>query len=545
MAANFPHPASMQQRPLTVASLLAYAERQHADTEIVSRRVEGDIHRTTWAEAGARARQIARWLDAAGLAEGERVATIAWNGYRHLELYYGVSASGRVLHTLNPRLAPAQLAWIINDADDRIVCFDASFRPLVQAVRANCPGVRQWVDLGAPQDQTDGYEAMLAGQSNAPYAWPDLTSESPCSLCYTSGTTGHPKGVLYTHHSTVLHAYAAALPDSLNLSARTCVLPVVPMFHVNAWGLPYAAALTGAKLVLPGPALDGRSLYELMEAEQVDVAAGVPTIWQGLLDHVEQGQLRFSSLKRTVVGGSACPPAMIDAFRERHGIETLHAWGMTELSPLGTVNTLKRKHLSLSPAEQQAIRLSQGRAVFGVEMRLVDGGGQDVPFDGRSIGELLVRGPWIVQRYLNQAADALDGGWFRTGDVATIDADGYLSITDRAKDLIKSGGEWISSIEVESLAMACPGVAMAACIAVPHPKWDERPWLVVVKRPGADLAEADLLKFLSARLPKWQVPDRVEFVDALPIGGTGKVLKQPLRDRFAAAALEHATSAAT
>jgi fatty-acyl-CoA synthase len=317
MAANFPHPTSMQQRPLTVASLLAHAERQHADSEIVSRRVEGDIHRTTWAEVGARARQIARWLDAACLAEGDRVATIAWNGYRHLELYYGVSASGRVLHTLNPRLAPEQLAWIINDADDRIVCFDASFRPLVQAVRANCPGVRQWVDLGAPQDQADGYEASLAGQSNAPYAWPDLTSESPCSLCYTSGTTGHPKGVLYTHHSTVLHAYAVALPDSLNLSARTCVLPVVPMFHVNAWGLPYAAALTGAKLVLPGPALDGRSLYELMEAEQVDLAAGVPTIWQGLLDHIEQVQLRFSSLKRTVVGGSACPPAMIEGSSQK------------------------------------------------------------------------------------------------------------------------------------------------------------------------------------------------------------------------------------
>ncbi|MEP6722173.1 MAG: 3-(methylthio)propionyl-CoA ligase [Variovorax sp.] len=535
----------MQQRPLTVGSLLAHAERQHGDTEIVSRQVAGDIHRTTWAEVGARARQIARWLDAAGLAEGDRVATIAWNGYRHLKLYYGVSASGRVLHTLNPRLAPAQLAWIINDADDRIVCFDATFRPLVQAVRAQCPGVRQWVDLGAPLDQADGYEALLSGQSAAPYDWPALASEAPCSLCYTSGTTGHPKGVLYTHQSTVLHAYAAALPDSLNLSARTCVLPVVPMFHVNAWGLPYAAALTGAKLVLPGAALDGRSLYELMEAEQVDLAAGVPTIWQGLLDHVEQGQLRFSSLKRTVVGGSACPPAMIDAFRERHGIETLHAWGMTELSPLGTVNTLKRKHLSLSPAEQQAIRLSQGRAVFGVEMRLVDGGGQDVPFDGRSIGELLVRGPWIVQRYLNQATDALDGGWFRTGDVATIDADGYLTITDRAKDLIKSGGEWISSIDVESLAVACPGVAMAACIAVPHPKWDERPWLVVVKRPGAEVGEAEILQFLSARLPKWQVPDRVEFVDALPMGGTGKVLKQPLRERFAAAALEHATSDAT
>jgi len=531
----------MQRHALGVGTLIDFAERNHGDAEIVSRRVEEDIHRTTWRQVAARARRIARWLDGRKIGAAERVATIAWNGYRHLELYYGVSASGRVLHTLNPRLSLAQLAWIINDADDRVVCFDLNFLPLVQAVRAQCPGVRHWVALsnadrlpdGDEQPAIESYETLLDGESDAPYTWPVSNADAASSLCYTSGTTGNPKGVLYSHLSTILHAYAVALPDSLNLSSRNCVLAVVPMFHVNAWGLPYAAALTGAKLVLPGPLLDGKSVYQLIEAEAVDVAAGVPTVWQMLLDHVATHGLQFSTLQRTVVGGSACPAAMIDAFRDRYGIDTVHAWGMTELSPLGTVNTLKRKHLALPAEQQHALRLKQGRAVFGVEMRLLDAQGAELPFDGCSAGELAVRGPWVVERYFNQDADALEDGWFRTGDIATIDEDGYLQITDRAKDVIKSGGEWISSIDVENIAMEHPQVAMAACIAIPHPKWDERPLLVVVAKPGTELTERAVLQFIGGRLPKWQVPDDVVFVESLSIGATGKIVKHQLRERFA------------
>jgi len=532
---------NMQRHALTVRSLLEHAERFHGDSEIVSRRVEGDVHRTDWRALAARARQVARWLDAIAVSRGERVATLAWNGYRHLELYYGVSASGRVLHTLNPRLPASQLVWVINHAGDRVVCFDSSFAPLVEAVRERCPRVRHWVELCDPCEGTLSYEAVLGAQRDGPYDWPELEPDEACSLCYTSGTTGDPKGVLYSHLSTVLHAYAAALPDALNLSARSCVLPVVPMFHVNAWGLPYAAALTGAKLVFPGPALDGKSLCELIEAEQVDMAAGVPTVWQMLLDHMHSQGRTFSSLRRTVVGGSACPPAMLDAF-ERLGVEVIHAWGMTELSPLGTANTLKRKHLALPPQEQRALRLKQGRSVFGVEMRIVGVDGRPQPHDGESSGELQVRGPWIVERYFGQPRTALDQGWFCTGDIANIDADGYLQITDRAKDVIKSGGEWISSIDVENIALEHPAVAMAACIAVPHPKWDERPLLVAVPRPGAQLAEGELLDFLATRLAKWQVPDGVVFVDALPIGATGKVLKHQLRERFAGHAAHDAAA---
>jgi fatty-acyl-CoA synthase len=530
----------MQGHALNVASLIEFADRCHGDSEIVSRRVEGDLHRTNWNGVAGRARRFARWLDAIGTSHGERVATLAWNGYRHLEIYYGVSASGRVLHTLNPRLPLAQLVWIINDAQDEVVCFDLTFLPLVQAIQSRCPGVRHWVALCDQDRVTDGmtahgiacYESLIDGFSDAVYSWPSLDENAASSLCYTSGTTGNPKGVLYSHRSTVLHAYAVALPDSMNLSARNAVLPVVPMFHVNAWGLPYSAALTGAKLVFPGPALDGKSVYELIESESVDLAAGVPTVWQMLLNHVQSNKLRFSTLKRTIVGGSACPAAMIDAFADDYGVELSHAWGMTELSPLGTVNTLKRKHLALPKEQQRALRLKQGRPVFGVDLRIVDNDGLDLPQDGASSGELMVRGPWVVDRYFKQDHENLDDGWFRTGDIATLDADGFLQITDRAKDVIKSGGEWISSIDIENVAMAHPGVAMAACIAVPHPKWDERPLLVVVPKSNVLLSAADMLAFFDGRVAKWQVPDDVIFVDALPIGATGKVVKHQLREQF-------------
>jgi len=533
----------MQNQPLLISSLIEFAERHHGDGEIVSRRVEGDIHRYTWRDVAARARQVANALDGLDLQSGDRVATLAWNGYRHLELYFGVSSSGRVLHTINPRLHPEQIAWIANHAEDQVLCFDMSFLPIIQAVHDKCSTVRHWValcdadklpaDSGIPN--LVSYEAWTAAQPTD-YAWPDFDENSASSMCYTSGTTGNPKAALYSHRSTVLHAYAAALPDVMNLSARDSVLPVVPMFHVNAWGIPYSAALTGCKLVFPGPALDGRSVYELIEAEKVTFAAGVPTVWQMLLGHMLPAGLKFSVLNRTVIGGSACPPAMINAFQDGYGVEVLHAWGMTEMSPLGTLCTLKNKHLTLPKEEQMKIRLKQGRAIFGVDMKIVGDDGRELPHDGKAFGDLYVKGPWVVREYFKgEGGDPLvmddkGVGWFPTGDVATIDADGFMQITDRSKDVIKSGGEWISSIEIENIAVAHPAVAMAACIGMKHPKWDERPIVAVVKKPGAEVTREELLKFYEGKTAKWQIPDDVVFVDAIPLGATGKMLKTRLRE---------------
>lgn len=535
----------MQDQPLLISSLIEFADRHHGDAEIVSRRVEGDIHRYDWAGVAARSRQVAHALDASDLLFSDRVATLAWNGYRHLELYYGVSGSGRVLHTINPRLHPDQIAWIANHAEDQLLAFDLSFLPLVQAVHARCPGIKRWIalcdadklpaDSGVPN--LVSYEAWIAPHPPA-YDWPAFDENSASSMCYTSGTTGNPKAALYSHRSTILHAYAAALPDVMCLSARDAVLPVVPMFHVNAWGIPYSAALTGCKLVFPGPALDGKSVADLLESEGVTFAAGVPTVWQMLLGHMQANNLKFSTLKRTVIGGSACPPAMIRAFREQHGVEVLHAWGMTEMSPLGTLCTLKNKHLSLPAEQQTAIRMKQGRAIFGVDMKIVDGEGNELPWDGKAYGDLLVKGPWIVKEYFKGEGgdplipDAQGRGWFPTGDVATIDADGFLQITDRSKDVIKSGGEWISSIDIENIAVAHPAVAMAACIGVAHPKWDERPIIAVVKRPDAAVTREELLEFYEGKTAKWQIPDDVVFVDAIPLGATGKILKTRLREQL-------------
>jgi len=530
----------MQSQPLLISSLIDFAERHHGDGEIVSRRVEGDTHRYAWRDVAARARQVAHALDGMNLLFSDRVATLAWNGYRHLELYFGVSGSGRVLHTINPRLHPDQIAWIAGHAEDQVLCFDATFLPLVQAIHAKCPTIKRYVmlcDSGKlPQDTgipgLVGYEDWIGGQSTT-YAWPSFDENSASSMCYTSGTTGNPKAALYSHRSTLLHAYAAALPDVMSLSARDSVLPVVPMFHVNAWGIPYSAALTGCKLVFPGPALDGRSVYELIEAEKVTYAAGVPTVWQMLLGHMKPGGLRFSTLKRTVIGGSACPPAMIQAFREDYGVEVLHAWGMTEMSPLGTLCTLKNKHLERPADEQMKIRLKQGRAIFGVDMKIVGDDGQELPWDGKTFGDLYVKGPWIVREYFKgEGGDPLVNGWFPTGDVATIDAEGYMQITDRSKDVIKSGGEWISSIDIENIAMAHPSVQMAACVGMPHPKWDERPIVAVVRKPGTELTREELLKFYEGKIAKWQVPDDVVFVDAIPLGATGKMLKTRLREKL-------------
>ena len=531
----------MQDQPLLISSLLAHAQRHHGDTEIVSRRVEGDIHRYTYRDLADRSQGVAQALDQMGLAFSDRVATLAWNGYRHLELYFGVSGSGRVLHTINPRLHPDQIAWIANHAQDQVLCFELSFLPIIQAVHPHCKTVKHWVALCAPEQLPAdcaipnllSYESWIAGHSEH-YEWPVFDEKSASSMCYTSGTTGNPKAALYSHRSTILHAYAAALPDVMALSARDSVLPVVPMFHVNAWGIPYSAALTGCKLVLPGPALDGKSIYELIEAEQVTYAAGVPTIWQMLLGHMRPLGLKFTSLNRTVIGGSACPPAMINAFRDDYGVEVLHAWGMTEMSPLGTVCTLKNRHLKLPVAEQLKIRLKQGRAIYGVDMKIVDSQGRDLPWDGKSFGDLLVRGPWILKEYFKgEGGDPLVQGWFPTGDVATIDADGYMQITDRSKDVIKSGGEWISSIDVENIAMAHPAVAMAACIGVAHPKWDERPVVVVVKRPGLELTREELLASYEGKIAKWQIPVDVIFAESIPLGATGKMQKMKLREQLA------------
>ena len=532
----------MQDQPLLLSTLIDFASRHHAEAEIVSRRVEGDLHRYTYADAAKRARRVANAIDRLGLGFSDRVATLAWNGYRHFELYFGITGSGRVVHTINPRLLPEQIAWIANHAEDQVLCFDMTFLPIVKGIWKHCTTVKHWIalcdadklpaDTGIPN--LHSYEAWIGAESEQ-YAWPQFDERSAAALCYTSGTTGNPKGALYSHRSTMLHAYAGALPDALNLSARDSILPVVPMFHVNAWGIPYGAAMTGAKLVFPGAALDGKSVYDLMESEGVTMAAGVPTVWLGLLNHTAQHGLKFSTMKRTVIGGSACPPAMIKSFRDDYGVTVLHAWGMTEMSPLGTVCTLKLHQTRQAGDQQLAIMAKQGRAVFGVEMKIVDGDGKELPWDGQASGDLLVKGPWIISQYFKgEGGDPLVDGWFPTGDVASIDADGFLQITDRSKDVIKSGGEWISSIDVENIAMAHPAVAMAACIAVPHPKWDERPLLVVMKKPGAEATPADILKHFEGRIAKWQIPDDVVFVDSIPLGATGKMQKNKLREQFKA-----------
>jgi fatty-acyl-CoA synthase len=531
----------MQQQSLLISNLLVHAERHHGDQEIVSRRVEGDIHRQTFRQLGERSRRMANALKALALQFGDRIGTLAWNGYRHMELYYAVSGSGTVLHTLNPRLHPDQLVWIADHAEDQVLFFDLSFVPLVEAVAHRVKTIKHFVVMTDRSRMPAGskipnllcYEDLLEAQSDE-FTWPEFDENTASSLCYTSGTTGNPKGVLYSHRSTMLHTYAAALPDALSCSARDVILPVVPMFHVNAWGLPYAACMVGAKLVFPGPFLDGKSLHDLFETEGVTVSAGVPTVWQGLLTHVETHGLHFSTMRRTIIGGSACPPVMMRTFQERYQVAVLHAWGMTETSPVGTVCALKPKHLALDAEAQLAVQYKQGRVVFGVDMKIIGDDGQELPHDGKAAGELLVRGPWVVAGYFkSDKPSPLVDGWFPTGDVSTIDADGFMQITDRSKDVIKSGGEWIGSIDLENIAMAHPAVAMAACIAAKHPKWDERPLLIVVAKPGAEVTRDELLAFYEGKIAKWWMPDDVVFIDAIPMGATGKVQKNKLRETFA------------
>ncbi|MGO4395494.1 3-(methylthio)propionyl-CoA ligase [Variovorax sp. M-6] len=530
----------MMEQPLLISTLLTHAERHHGEQEIVSRRVEGDLHRTTYRELAERSRRLANALAAQGIGAGDRVATLAWNGYRHMELYYAVSGSGAVLHTLNPRLHPDQVVWIADHAQDQVLFFDLSFLPLVEAIASRVSTVKAFVAMTdrahmPVSSKVPGllcYEELMA-QHSPDFTWPRFDEQRASSLCYTSGTTGHPKGALYSHRSTVLHTYAAALPDALGCSARDVILPVVPMFHVNAWGLPYAACMVGAKLVFPGPWLDGKSLHDLFESEGVTMSAGVPTVWQGLLTHVEANGLKFSTMRRTIIGGSACPPAMMRDFQERYDVQVLHAWGMTEMSPVGTVCTLKPRQQALDAESRLAIQAKQGRSVFGVDMKIVGEDGQELPHDGKAAGELMVRGPWIISNYFKgESAGPLVDGWFPTGDVSTIDADGFMQITDRSKDVIKSGGEWIGSIDLENIAMAHPAVALAACIAARHPKWDERPLLIVTTKPGESLTRDELIGFYDGRIAKWWTPDDVVFVEQIPLGPTGKVQKNKLREVF-------------
>ncbi len=534
----------MMHKPLTISSLVEHAGRYHGETTVTSVETSGEVVHSSWGEIEANARKLAAALERLGVAQGERCGTIAWNNRRHLEIYFGVAGAGMICHTINPRLKPEQLIYIINHAADQVLFIDATFVPAVGQLKEHFKTIKHIVLMGPRDEATTEavpgilfYDELIAAEGED-YSWPELDENMPSSLCYTSGTTGNPKGVQYTHRTTVLHSLGGNQPDGLAISARDTVMAVVPMFHVNAWGVPYIAAGVGAKLVLPGPNLDGESLVRLIDGEQVTLALGVPTIWMGLLQALEKTGSKAESLTRTVVGGSALPTVMIPAFRDKYGVELIHAWGMTETSPLGTLNHLLQKHQDLSDTEKGAIREGQGRPPYGVELRIVDESGHVLPHDGETQGELQIRGHWIIDTYFGQEDSALTmDGWFDTGDVATIDGDGYMIIRDRSKDIIKSGGEWISTVELEDIAMSHPQVAQAAAIAAQHPKWDERPVVIAIKSDSA-LTEEELLTHYEGKVASWQIPDKVVFVTELPLGGTGKVLKNKLRESFGSILLE-------
>ena len=532
----------MQSQPLLISSILTHAARHHGAAEVVSRTTEDTIHRTTYAGIEQRARILARALGAIGVRPGDRVATLAWNGYRHLELYYAVSGMGSVIHTVNPRLAPDDIAHILNDAGSTVLCADTTFTALIETLAPMIPHVRTVVMMAAPEDMPDValapgqrllcYETLLDGGDDD-FVWPTFDENQASALCYTSGTTGRPKGVLYSHRSTLIHAYAINLADVFGLKNTDRVLPVVPMFHVNAWGLPYAAPMVGASLILPGRYLDGASMLALLNAERVTMSAGVPTVWMGLLQHIRATGGRFDTLQRLVCGGSACPPALMDAFSDEYGVEVNHAWGMSETSPLGTFYGPKPSFGDLQSPEAKRLRYKQGRAVPGLDMKIVDDAGVELPWDGLTFGNLKVRGPWVTQRYMNAEADATDAdGWFETGDVGTIDHHGLLEITYVTKDIVKSGGEWISSIQLENIAVAHPDVSEAAIVGAPHPKWDERPLLIVTAKPGHTIDPVALLESYAGKVAKWWTPDEVVIVTELPHTATGKLNKLALRRQF-------------
>ena len=531
----------MQSHPLLIASLLTHAARHHAAGEIVSRENDGAIHRTTWAAIERRARRLARVLQGLGVGAHDRVGTLAWNSHRHLEVYYAAPGMGSICHTVNPRLHPEDVAYIIGHAGDAVLFVDPGFAPLVAAIAPQLPETLRTVvvmtepaampALALPAGIRLCCHEDLMDAADEDFVWPALEETAASALCYTSGTTGRPKGVLYSHRSTVLHAMAVALPDAVCLRAVDRILPVVPMFHVNAWGVPYAAAMTGASMVMPGRHLDGASLASLMNQERVNLAAGVPTVWLGLLQYLRASGERLATTQRIMTGGAACPPLLIEAFRDEYGVRVEHAWGMTELSPVGTYNAPKPATAGLDRAAAGRHMLKQGRILPGLDMKIVNGAGKELPWDGAQFGDLLVRGPWICSSYLgDRPGSALDrDGWFATGDVGTIDPDGYLGITDRSKDVIKSGGEWISSILLENIAVSHPDVAEAAAIAARHPVWDERPLLLVVPRAGRTVTPESVLAIYDGRVPKWWLPDAVVVVEELPHTATGKLLKTALR----------------
>jgi 3-(methylthio)propionyl---CoA ligase len=532
----------MMNRPLLISSIAEHGAKFHGGREIVSVTADNPLHRYTYRECIGRSKQLANALQGLGAKRGDRVATLAWNDYRHLEAYYGISGAGHVCHTINPRLFPEQLVFVINHAEDRWIFTDVMFVPLLEAIADKIPKVEGFVimtdEKHMPKTELSNvmcYETLIADESEE-FAWPDFDEQTASALCYTSGTTGDPKGVLYDHRSTVLHAYAAVAPDTMNLSSRDSVLPVVPLFHVNAWGVPYSSFMAGAKLVLPGPKMgDGETLCELMNSEDVTLALGVPTVWQALLQYCESAGKRLDKLERTIVGGAALPRSMIQAFRDDHDVEARQGWGMTETSPLGVANSLKAGLEHLSDEEKLDLAAKAGRGIYGCELRIVDDEGNELPWDGKAYGPLQVRGPWICSDYfkLDGVGGAhADDGWFDTGDVATIDPEGYMAVTDRTKDVIKSGGEWISSIELENTIIAHPAVAEAAVIGVAHPKWTERPLLIVVKAEGQDVDGEELLAYFDGKVAKWWIPTDVAFVTELPHTATGKIKKIELRKQF-------------
>jgi len=533
----------MMDTPLLISSLIRFAAQYHSDTEIVSRTLEGPLHRYTYSEAYLRIKKLANALHKFGIQPGDRVATLAWNGYRHFELYYAISSMGAVCHTINPRLFHEQIDYIINHAEDRMIFADLPFVKLVEGLQTKLTTVEAYVVMTDTEHMPEttlkeavDYELFIADETDS-FDWPILDENTAASLCYTSGTTGNPKGVLFSHRSTVLHSFSICHADAtLALSSNTTVLPVVPMFHVHAWGIPYGAAMSGSKLVFAGAELDGKSLYKLFEEEHVTITAGVPTVWLGLIEYMKSSGRQFNYLDSVVIGGSAAPLSMIKDLEEQFGVSVMQAWGMTEISPIGTNGRLKGKYHDLPTNERHAIQSVQGRAIFGVDLKIINDKGGRLPHDGTAAGELLVRGPWVAQAYFkDEEASKLshDGeGWMRTGDVGTIDPDGHLRLTDRTKDLIKSGGEWISSIELENAAIGHPDVAEAAAIGIAHPKWTERPLLLIVRKAGAQLERDEITKFLKDKVAKWWLPDDILFVEALPHTATGKIQKLRLREQY-------------
>lgn len=529
----------MQNYQLTVQTILDHAALNHGERELVTRSIEGPIRRYTYSDLRRRSLRVAKALQKDGIGLGDRVATMAWNTDRHVETWYGTMGLGAIVHTINPRLFAEQLVYIINHAEDKLLFLDLTFVPLLEAIADKLPTIEKYIiltdDNHMPQTSLRNavaYETWL-DSSDADFKWVEFDENTAAGLCYTSGTTGNPKGVLYSHRSNVLHAMMGNQPDVLGMVSSDSILPIVPMFHANAWAITFAAPAAGASMIMPGAGMDGKSIYELLDHEKVTASAAVPTVWLALLQHLESHDLTLPYLKRVLIGGAAVPRVMIEKFENTYGTEVIHGWGMTEMSPIGTTGKLKHATEHLRGEDRVKLKLKQGRAPYLVEMKIVDNEGVELPRDGSSSGHLLVKGPAISSAYFKEKTSALDkDGWFNTGDIANIDALGYMQITDRDKDVIKSGGEWISSIEIENTALGCEGVAEAAVIGIPHPKWTERPLLIIVRKPGSEVSQEDILAFLDGKIAHWWMPEAIEFIDEIPHTATGKILKTALRETF-------------